>query len=75
MAAKAAYSLMLWNGKYGNGAKFIARRNSDNKFTEFSPINPQDVAWVSDDLTKVDDYKGWESFEEEPVDNLEDVVM
>lgn len=68
------YKLKLWNGKYGNAAKFIVEDNR-GKFAEFSPARPKDIAWVDTDLTKEADYKDWESFEDEPVDDLNKVIM
>lgn len=68
------YTLKVWNGKYGNNAKFIVK-DSKGKFAEFSPARPNDVAWVDTDLTKEDEYKNWESFQDEKVNNLADVIM
>lgn len=68
------YTLHLWNGKYGNNAKFIVEDNN-GKFAEFSPARPKDVAWVKTDLTKESDYQSWEDFENEKVDDLNLVIM
>lgn len=69
------YLLKIWNGKYGNGAKFIVENKSTGKYSEFSPVRPSDLAWVDKDLTKESEYKNWESFENEPVEDLNNVVM
>lgn len=69
-----AYKLKLWNGRYGNPAKFIAE-DEEGRMTEFSPARPKDVAWVKQDLTKDPSYKEWQSFEDEPVDDLNAIVM
>lgn len=69
------FLLKLWNKQYGDDARFIAYDESTKKYTEFSTDNPTDVAWVSNDLTKNPEYKDWESFEDEPVNYLEDVMM
>ena len=69
------FTLHLWNGKYGNGAKFVVQDNSSKKFAEFSPARPTDIAWVDTDLTKEAEYKEWESFEKEQVEKLEDIIM
>lgn len=69
------FLLKIWNGKYGNGAKFIVQDKKTGKFAEFSPARPKDIAWVDTDLTKEADYKDWESFEDEPVDDLNAVIM
>ena len=68
------YILHLWNGKYGNGAKFVVE-DSKGKFAEFSPARPKDIAWVDTDLTKEADYKDWQDFEKEKVDDLNQVIM
>lgn len=69
------FQLKLWNGKYGDDACFVAYDTKNKKYTEFSVKNPKDVAWVSNDLTKHPDYANWESFGDEPVNFLEDVMM
>ena len=75
MAQKARYNITLWNGKYGNGARFIVKDNTTGKFTEFSPTRPKDVAWVASDLGTQDEYKGWQDFQNEPVDDLNSIVF
>ena len=69
------YSIIVWNRKYGNGARFIVKDNTTGKFTEFTPTRPSDVAWVDSDLSKQGEYKNWESFENEPLDDLNSVVF
>lgn len=68
------YTLHLWNGKYGNGAKFIVE-NADGKFAEFSPARPKDVAWVDTDLTKEQEYRIWDDFQKEQVEDINDIIM
>lgn len=67
------YIMKLWNGKYGNACQFIVER--DGKYTLFSPARPKDITWVKEDLTQNADYKDWESFEDEPVEDLSMVIM
>lgn len=69
------YILKLWNGKYGNGAQFIVQDTKTQKYALYSPARYKDIAWVADDLTKTPEYKSWESFEDEPVDDLSQVIM
>jgi hypothetical protein len=45
------------------------------KYAEFSPANPKDIAWVSSDITKNPEYKSWDDWKDEPVDNLGDIIM
>lgn len=68
------YTLKLWNKQYGNGAKFIVQ-DSKGKFAEFSPVRPKDIVWVDTDLTKEDEYKTWDDFQDEKVKNLESIIM
>lgn len=69
------FVLHRWNKKYGNGAKFVVEDKSNSKFAEFSPARPKDIAWVDTDLTKEDEYKNWDDFQQEKVKNLADVIM
>ena len=68
------YIIKLWNGEYGNKARFIIERSKDGKQTEFVPHNLKDYAWVAG-LTEQTAYKGWDSFEDEPVNDLADIDM
>ena len=68
------FTLWKWNKKYGNGAKFVVE-DSKGKFAEFSPSRPKDIAWVDKDLTKEEEYKDWDDFQKEKVDDLEAVIM
>lgn len=67
------YKLKLWNKKYGKGAQFVVEK--DGKFTVFTPDRPSDTVWVNSDLTKEAEYKNWDSFEDEPVESLDDIIM
>lgn len=75
MAQTTRYIIKTWNGKYGNGARFIVFDTSEEKYAEFAPTRPNDIAWVKEDLTKVDEYKEFQSFEDEPIDDLKNVVF
>lgn len=69
------FVLHKWNKKYGNSAKFVVEDKSNGKFAEFSPARPKDIAWVGTNLTKEADYKDWDDFQQEKVENLADVIM
>lgn len=71
----SAYTLKVWNGKYGNNARFIVKDNKTEKYGEFAPARPKDIAWVREDLTQKEEYKSWESFQDEPLDTLEGIVF
>lgn len=68
------FKIKRWNGKYGNVAKFVVQ-DSNGRFSEFDPTRPKDVAWVNQDLTAEAEYKNWEDFKDEPVEDLSDIVM
>lgn len=69
------FTFLLWNGEYGEKAKFIVRDNSTGKQSYFTPGRLSDIVWTSQDLTKDSSVKGWEGFENETVDDLDDVVF
>lgn len=73
--SKSKYVIKLWNGKYGNSAKFIVMDTTSKKYSEYAPTRPGDVAWVIGDITGEPEYKSWESFEDEPVDDLSSIVF
>ena len=69
------YILKKWNGKYGKDAKFIVFDKKAHKYTLFSLDNPNDLAWVDNNLAENKEYANWSSFEDEPVDSLDDIIM
>lgn len=69
------YTLLLWNKKYGSGAAFVVQDNSTKKYAEFSPARPKDITWVSQDISAQPDYKDWEDFQKEQVDDINDIIM
>ncbi|WAB25169.1 hypothetical protein M3_0218 [Lysinibacillus phage vB_LfM_LysYB1] len=76
MASKTTgYTFLLWNGEYGETAKFVVKDNSNDKQSLFTPGKMKDLAWVASDLTKQNDVKGWQDFDNEQVDDLDDVVF
>lgn len=72
---EARYNLLKWNGKDGESAVFVVRDNQKGMFSLFTPDKLGDLAWVTQDLSKTGEAKSWEDFEEEPIQNLEDVVF
>lgn len=72
---KSGYTFLLWNGEYGDGAKFVVKDNANGKQSFFTPGDMKDVTWVGNDLTTSPDAKGWDGFENETVANLADVVF
>lgn len=72
MAGKG-YTFLKWNGKYGSGAKFVVKDNSNGKQSLFTPGRLTDMVWVGSDLVAAN--ADWEEFGNETVDNLKDVVF
>jgi hypothetical protein len=75
MASSKGYSFLLWNGKYGKGAKFVVKDNASGKQTYFTPDRMKDISWVQADLTKDPSVKSWQDFHNEQIENLDDVVF
>ena len=69
------YTILKWNGKYGDDARFIIQDNSDNDQTLLTPGEAHNVAWTHKPLTDSPDFANWQDFGNEQVDNLEDVVF
>ena len=69
------FTLVKWNGKYDDDARFIVRDDKTNKYTLFTPDRVKDVAWTSQDMSKLPEYKNWEDFDNEKVQYLENVIM
>lgn len=67
------FTFLRWNGEYGKKAVFVVKDNKTNKQTLFTPERLEDIAWTDRNLA--DDYKNWEEFGNETVDNLEDVAF
>lgn len=74
-ANEARYNILKWNGQDGDNAVFVVRDNQKGMYSLFTPDKLSDLTWVKQDLSNAGDYKGWEDFEEEPIQNLEDVVF
>ena len=69
------YTLLKWNGKYGDDAKFVVRNNSTGQQSMFTPGRTQDLVWVKNDLASQPEIKQWQDFGNESIDNLEDVAF
>jgi len=69
----AKFSILKWNGNYGGKAVFVVQDNSNKKQSLFTPGRVKDVTWVDKDLAG--EMKDWENFENEPIENLSDVIF
>jgi len=73
MSKTAGYTILKWNGKYGNESEFIVKNNEGNKQSMFTPGRTADMAWVTTDLTA--SHSDWEDFGNEQVTNLDEVCF
>lgn len=69
------YTLMRWNGKYGDAAQFVVKDDNSGKFCLYSPARENDKTWVSQNLADADEYKNWDDFGHTQVPILENVMM
>lgn len=69
------YTILKWNGSYGEEAKFIVRDNQNGQQSVFIPGRTSDLVWTTSQLDKAPEIDAWEDFKEEKVDNLDDVAM
>jgi len=68
------FTLLKWNGEYGEKAIFIVKDNRLGKQSLFVPGNMDSLNWVDEDLS-AEETKGWQGFENEQIESLEDVVF
>lgn len=69
------FTFIKWNGKYSGDAKFIVRDNNSGKQSIFTPGRTQDLVWTGNHLDSSPDFKDWEDFGNESIDNLEEVAF
>lgn len=72
---KTGYTFLRWNGEYGREAKFVVRNNESNQQSIFIPGRVQDLVWTSVDLANTPELKDWSTFENETVDDLDEVAF
>lgn len=72
---KSGFTFLLWNGLYSDESNFIVRDNKTGKTSYFTPGDTSHLTWTDKDLTKDPASKGWETFGNETVDDLDDVVF
>jgi len=72
---KKGYTFLRWNGEYGEEANFIVRDNASGKMSYFTPGETRHIVWTDKDLTKDPTVKNWDTFGDETVDDLEEVVF
>ena len=70
-----SYTFLRWNGQYSSDARFLVRDNDSGKQSMFTPGRTQDLVWTSTDLEKTPEVGKWETFEDETVDDLEEVAF
>lgn len=75
MANDKGFTLVKWNGKEGEKARFIVRDESNGKMSYFTPDETNNLTWTDKDLTKDPSAAEWQDFGDEHVDELEDVIF
>lgn len=70
-----SYTFLKWNSKYGKDANFVVRDNDSGKQSMFTPGRTQDIVWTSANLESTPEVAKWDDFQNETVDNLEDVAF
>ena len=69
------YTILKWNGEYGAKAKFVVQDDKNGSQSMFVPGRTQDLVWTTTQLDKAPEVEGWEDFQNEKVENLEDVAF
>lgn len=72
---ETGFTLLLWNGLYGDESNFIVRDNKNNKYSYFTPGETKNLVWTDKDLTNDPQVGKWDTFGNETVSDLEDVVF
>ena len=62
------YTALRWNGKTGDEAKFVMRRESDNSQTLFS--SSHDIIWTHTDMANEPNFAAWHCFGDQRIDSL-----
>lgn len=71
MANESGYTILRWNGRDDDGARFILKDNTSGKMTHYRPQEKlSNLAWVSHDLTTEPSFSKWEDFDNEQVEDL-----
>jgi hypothetical protein len=69
------YKFLKWNGKYGDGAKFVVQNMETEEQALFTPGEMEDITWTHAGLDEADEFKNWSDFGEEKVEDLADVAF
>lgn len=76
MANETGYTIMKWNGRDDDGARFILKDNSNGKMTHYKPQEKvSNLTWVSHDLSLEKEFADWEDFDDEQVEDLKYFVF
>lgn len=63
------YTVLRWNGKVGDVAKFVMRRDSDNSQTVLS-LQSRDIVWTNTDISNEPNFANWRCFGDQKIDSL-----
>ena len=63
------YTVLRWNGKVGEEAKFVLRRESDTSQAIFSPQS-NNIVWTHADMANDPNFATWRCFGDQKIDSL-----
>lgn len=69
------FMFVKWNGKYGDDAKFVVQNMQTDEQALFTPGEMEDITWTNKGLADADEFKTWQDFGNEKVDDLSDVAF
>ena len=69
------YTLLKWNGEYGDEAKFIVRDNATKKQSLFTPGECHNLFWFHSDLANDFAVSHWQGFGNETFSDLEEIAF
>jgi hypothetical protein len=69
------YTLLRWNGNYGDESKFIVRDNLTGRQSLFKPGKCEELFWFHLDLANDKSVDSWDDFGNESFDELEPIVF
>lgn len=70
-----AYTIKKWNNEYGEKCKFIVQDDQNGTQSIFIPGRTSDLTWTTNRLDTAPEIDSWSDFDDEKVENLEDVAM
>lgn len=69
LSESMGYTVLRWNGKVGEEAKFVLRRESDTSQAIFSPPS-HNIVWTHTDMANDPNFATWRCFGDQKIDSL-----